>query len=137
VCFMDVATSYPNRVCNFSTPLNVHSFLFSPTCSPSNIQTLLPLPPALFFVMPANPPGPWKLDNVKKRLRAEQVAREKAASARYRRQEDKLRQQRIDSKGQTSACQCSVLLVLGLCCFLLSLAVLVLSSVVVRISKLG
>ena len=31
--------------------------------------------------MPVNQPGPWALDKVKKRLRAEQVQREKAASA--------------------------------------------------------
>ncbi len=77
------------------------------------------------------------LEKVKKRLRAEQVEREKAASARHRRQEEKQLQQGTDSKVRTSACQCSVLLVLSLCCILLSLAVLVLSSVVLRILKLG
>ena len=37
--------------------------------------------------MPAKP-GPWQLDRVKDRLRREQVAREEAASLRYRRQEE-------------------------------------------------
>ncbi len=40
------------------------------------------LPP---FVM-AKKVGPWQLDDVKARLRSEQVGREKAASARYREQ---------------------------------------------------
>jgi hypothetical protein len=86
--------------------------------------------------MLANQPGPWALDKVKKRLRAEQVQREETASARYRRQEEK----ELHQEGQTvkrSACQCSVLLVLTLCCFVLSLAILVLSSVVLRIVKEG
>ena len=136
VCFLSVTTSYQNRLCNFSTPLNVHSFLFSPTCPPSNFQTLPLLPPVPSCVMPVNQPGPWALDKVKKRLRAEQVQREKAASARYRRQEKK----QLDQEAQTvktSACQCSLLLVLTLCCILLSLVVLVLSSVVLRIVREG
>ena len=86
--------------------------------------------------MPVNQPGPWALDKVKKRLRAEQVQREKAASARYRRQEEK----QLNQEGQTvktSACQCSLLVVLTLYCILLSLVVLVLSSVVLRILKKG
>ncbi len=136
VCFLSVATSYQNRLCNFSTPLNVHSFLFSPTCPPSNFQTLPSLPLAPSFVMQVNQLGPWALDKDNKRLRAEQVQREETASARYRRQEEK----ELHQEGQTvktSACQCRVLLVLTLCCFVLSLAVLVLSSVVLRIVKKG
>ena len=86
--------------------------------------------------MPVNQPGPWALDKVKKRLRAEQVQREKAASARYRRQEQK----EFHKEGKTvktSACQCSLLVVLTLCCILLSIVVLVLSSVVLRTVKKG
>ena len=96
--------------------------------------------------MPNNPPGPWVLDKVKKRLRAEQVERERIASARYRQEEDRMAlaryrqeerhvQQRRDSQGQPSSCQCSVLLVLTLCSCLLSLAVIVLLSFVLRVSK--
>jgi hypothetical protein len=38
-------------------------------------------------------PGPWTLDKVKKRLRAEQVQRETLASARYRLEEDQGQEQ--------------------------------------------
>ena len=96
--------------------------------------------------MPKTPPGPWALDKVKKRLRAEQLERERIASARYRQEEDRRAlaryrqeernvQQRRDSQGQPSSCQCSVLLVLTLCSCLLSLAVIVLLSFVLRVSK--
>jgi hypothetical protein len=84
--------------------------------------------------MPANPPGPWELEKVKRRLRLEQEEREQAASARYKRLEDKQKDteaRRVSSGG----CECSVLLVLAFCCLLLSLAVLVLSSVVLRIAQ--
>ena len=38
-----------------------------------------------------NRPGPWTLDKVKKRLRAEQLQRETLAAARYRLEEDQQR----------------------------------------------
>jgi hypothetical protein len=41
--------------------------------------------------MPADRPGPWTLDKVKKRLRAEQVQRKTLAAARYRLEEDQQR----------------------------------------------
>ena len=134
VCFLSVATSYQNQLCNFSTPLNVHFFLLSPTCPPSNFQTFPSFPPAPSFVMLVNQPGPWALDKVKKRLRAEQVQREEIASARYRLQEDNQKDKEAHSVN-SSECHCSVLLVLALCCLLLSLAVLLLSSVVLRFAK--
>ena len=81
--------------------------------------------------MPANPPGPWTLDKVKKRLRAEQVQREKSASERYRRPEQKELREKGKTR-ETSACQGCLLVVLTLCCILLSIVVLVLSSVVLR-----
>jgi len=70
--------------------------------------------------------GPWQLDDVKARLRAEQVGREKAASARLRQQE--LRYFGEDNTTQkntekTSWAYC--LFLLAVCCFLLSLSVLV------------
>ncbi len=86
--------------------------------------------------MPGHPAGPWALDKVKKRLRAEQVQREQAAAARYKRQEEKQYDQERQSNN-TSACQSSVFLVLILCCLFLSFAVLVLSSVVLQIVKDG
>ena len=109
-------------------PLMFIPFLFSPTCPPSNFQTLPSLPPAPSFVMPKNPSGPWVLDTVKKRLRREQEERERIASARYRQLEERQLLQRTDSQGQTSACQCSLLLILTLCCCLMALVVIVLSS---------
>ncbi len=113
-------------------PLMFMFSFFRPPVLPPTFKTLPSLPLAPSFVMLVNQPGPWALDKVKKRLRAEQVQREETASARYRRQEEK----ELHQEGQTvktSACQCSVLLVLTLCCFVLSLAVLVSSSVVLRI----
>ena len=49
----------------------------------------LPCPLLDLFVMPPKGDGPWALDKVKQRLRAEQVDRERAAAARYRRQEER------------------------------------------------
>jgi hypothetical protein len=73
--------------------------------------------------------GPWQLDDVKARLRAaEQVGREKAASARYREQarrdfsEDNTTHK---NTGQTSWAHCFFLFALS--CFLLSLSILALS----------
>jgi hypothetical protein len=82
-------------------------------------------------------PGPWGLNEVKKRLRAEQVKREKAASERYRQQEEKGQDegnrgdghQDAGSKGVRNCSDC-ILIVVVLCCFLLSLSVLALSSVI-------
>ena len=49
-------------------------------------------------------PGPWSLDNVKARLRQEQVEREKEASARYREQE--ARRAKQETVGETSLSRC-------------------------------
>jgi hypothetical protein len=72
-------------------------------------------------------PGPWQLDRVKARLRQEQVVRESAASARYRRKED-------NNKPKTSYSDC-IICGLVLCCVLLSLSVVFLCSVVLALSK--
>ena len=70
--------------------------------------------------------GPWSLDNVKAKLRQEQVEREKEASARYRRQEA-ARRAKQETVGETSFSRgvlCFVLLsvvVLALCAVILSL----------------
>jgi hypothetical protein len=72
--------------------------------------------------------GPWQLDDVKARLRAEQVGRERAASARYRALERRdLGEDNTIGKnsGKTSWSHCIFLLALS--CFLLSLSVLVLA----------
>jgi hypothetical protein len=92
--------------------------------------------------MPPKKGGPWQLEEVKLRLRAEQLARERAAGARYREieerearerqiirlEEEALRQARAQGKGNTSWGECS-LCILVLCCLLLSISVLILSSV--------
>jgi hypothetical protein len=72
-------------------------------------------------------PGPWQLDRVKARLRREHVVRESAASARYRPDED-------NNKPKTSYSDC-IVCGLVLCCVLLSLSVVFLSSVVLALAK--
>ena len=44
--------------------------------------------------------GPWQLDKVKQRLRQEQVAREEAASERYRRQAETNKVQQIKKQDE-------------------------------------
>jgi hypothetical protein len=88
-----VSTSYKKRFSKMGTPLMFKFFLFRRLLSslPLSNTSVLPLPCAAYFVSPCvmqpNRPGPWALDKVKKRLRAEQVQRERLASERYR-QED-------------------------------------------------
>jgi hypothetical protein len=72
--------------------------------------------------------GPWQLDDVKARLRAEQAGRAKAASARYRAQE--LRYYGEDNTTQKNTEKMSwayCLFLLALSFFLLALSVLVLA----------
>jgi hypothetical protein len=131
VCIWSVVHLILTANSEFLSPLMFIPFFFHPPVLPPTFKPFIPASacassPSLS--MPATPPGPWALEKVKQRLRREQVEREEAASARYRRQEDK-------PKGNSSASQCSVLLVLTLSCLLLSLAVLLLSSVVLRIAK--
>ena len=75
--------------------------------------------------------GPWALDKVKARLRQEQVEREVAASERYRQKEPKTKEQTF---GGTSLSNC-VLFCFLLCFVLLAIAVLVLSAVVLSLTK--
>jgi hypothetical protein len=97
--------------------------------------------------------GPWALDKVKRRLRQEQVAREQAASARYRLleqppnlQENSTLSERyihqeqpayirertilVDSNAGRRSCSDCLLVVLVLFCFFLTLVALALSGVV-------
>jgi hypothetical protein len=74
-------------------------------------------------------PGSWELNEVKNRLGLEQVARERAATARYRQLEE-----REGNRGKTGWSDC-LLLVLALSCFLLTLAVLALSSAVLSLTQ--
>ena len=88
--------------------------------------------------MPKKSVGPWALDEVKTRLRREQVAREVAATARYRQAEQRETDQgsstvtREDGRNSVSHC---VLLIAVLSCLLLSLSVLVLAGVVLTLAK--
>ena len=135
-----VSTSYKNWLRKWGHSLCSNpSFSFLPACVPFHFQTLQSclclayfVPP---FVMPANRPGPWTLDKVKKRLRAEQVQRERLASERYREEESRGREQEANTI-QTVSTQSPLLLFLGFACLLLLLLVLVLSiSVVLALAK--
>ena len=75
--------------------------------------------------MPKNP-GPGDLNEVKSRLRQEQVERERAASLRYRQQEER---DQGGNRDETSQSNC-VLFLLILCLFLLALCLLLLSGTV-------
>ena len=118
-----------------ATPYNLNSS-FSSLLSPASFvrphtRLFVPTPsPPFVFVMPKKV-GPWQLDDVKARLRAEQVGRERAASARYRAQER--RDSGEDNKGKTSCAQCIFLLALS--CFLFSLSVLAFASAFLSIYR--
>ena len=86
--------------------------------------------------MPKKPVGPWVLNEVKTRLRREQVAREAAATARYRQLEERETDQGSSTRedGRNSVSHC-VLFIAVLCCLLLSLSVLLLSGVVFSLAK--
>jgi len=124
--FWNIGHPIPPADSHFLSPPYCSFLPFPPPCPPSNFQIChpaLPSSPSSYLSMPRNPPGPWVLEEVKTRLRAEQVQRENAASARYRPDVKK------------SSCQCSVVLVLSLCCLLLSLVALLLSTVVLRLAS--
>jgi hypothetical protein len=88
--------------------------------------TLAPIP------MPPKRAGPWQLEQVKLRLRAEQVARERTAEIRYRQvEEDERYPPRIihiteRNRGNTSWTEC-ILCVLVTCCLLLVVSVVFVS----------
>jgi hypothetical protein len=84
-------------------------------------------------------PGPWTLNKVERRLRQEQVAREQAASARYRQQEQPLNNQQtpilVESNvGRSSRSDC-LLVALVLFCFILILAILALCGAVLSLLR--
>jgi Flp pilus assembly protein TadB len=92
-------------------------------------------------VKPDKESGPRKLEAVKVRLRAEQVAREKAAVLRYRQlaedeaEQPQRRTQRTERHtGKTTWLEC-FLCVLVVCCVLLVIAVVFLCAVVLSLSK--
>ena len=124
--FGPLSTPYKQRTHTFIPPLLVHSFLFRRPVLLATFKSFVRTyasSPSPYLSMRRNTPGPWQLEEVKTRLRAEQVQRENAASARYRPDVKK------------SSCQCSVVLVLSACCLLLSFVALVLSTVVLRLAS--
>ena len=113
-----------------SCPPHNLKFSFSPLCPPPLFWRLHSFNNLASFPTPyamRKQPGPWELNEVKKRLRAEQVKREKAASERYRQQEEGGQD---EGKKGVRKCSDCILIVLVLCCFFLSLSVLALSSVI-------
>ncbi len=72
-------------------------------------------------------PGPWDLNEVKSRLRQEQVERERAASLRYRQQKER---DQDGHRGESRCLRFFVLLVLALSCFLLAASVVFFSRLV-------
>jgi hypothetical protein len=127
-----------NDLAKWVPPLCSNSSFFVVSCLPFHFQTLLFCLCLAYFVSPCvmrpNRPGPWALDKVKKRLRAEQVQRERLASERYRQEENQGQEQEAKTI-QTVSTQSPLLLFLGFACLLLLLLVLVLSSVVVALGK--
>ncbi len=106
------------------------SFFLPPSlCVPSSLSTLPSFLPSTS--MPPKP-GPWSLDNVKARLRQEQVEREKEASRRYRQLE--ARRAKEETVGGTSLSRC-VLVVFVLCFVLLSVVAIALCAVIVSLLK--
>ena len=88
--------------------------------------------------------GPWQLDKVKQRLREDQVAREKAASERYRLLSElgKVRQNRNQVEQTLSlqernvrSCHWAVILLVCVLIFLLIVCVLALCAVVWHLVK--
>jgi hypothetical protein len=78
--------------------------------------------------------GPWQLDRVKQRLRREQVAREEAASFRYRQQEEagKVKE---NTNQEVGGNQRALILLVCLLVFLLFVCVLALCAVVFALLK--
>jgi hypothetical protein len=80
-------------------------------------------------------PGPWALDNVKRRLRHEQVVRERAASARYRRAEERQNRQQNPIPVVRDSLSSCVVIVLVVFCILLILCVVALCGAVLSLVK--
>ncbi len=89
-------------------------------------------------------PGPWKLDKAKQRLRQEQVAREAAASERYRQQEQRGQVQQKTNQYETrlsvqdsnvGGCHWAVILLVCVLVFLLLVCVLALLGVIWHLVK--
>jgi hypothetical protein len=140
ICILEpLSTSYETRMAQITSP-PPHTFRFLPFCPSLLFRSPSPTAPAFFHFFPFVDPltrmpsksGPWQLDKVKRRLRQEQVAREAAASERYKRQEQrakvqqntkpdeqKLSLQERNVGGQSLGCYllsvCSCLPLVGVC----------------------
>ncbi len=134
--------------CSHSAPITFWNLPFLPSSlvvvafsSFQHLSCLLSTAPPT-IPMPPKRKGPWQLETVKLRLRAEQVAvaRERAADLRYRQLED-------DDRDPPKRTHCTernigktswaagILCVLVLCCLLLAISVVFLSSVVLSFSR--
>ena len=137
---------------NLATPPHILRNL--PFCPFLPFASLSPAVPTFFHNcplpdpvtrMPAKP-GPWQLDRVKRRLRQEQIAREEAASERYRDQEERVKVRRntnLDEQRLTlqernlGGCHCAVIVLVCVLVFLLLVIVLVLCAFIFHLLKKG
>ena len=150
--FGPLSTSYGNRTAHFTSPPPWH---FLNPSFPSLHPLVFPSPASSAFDSffphthrhPRMPPktGPWALEGVKRRLRQEQVARERAASERYRQREEREQREEWDnlraitpveerSVGGIGAWNC-YLCVLVFICVILLLCVVVLCGTVYTLLK--
>jgi hypothetical protein len=130
---------YENRIAHIAPPTRFQILPFFPRRR--SLFFTSPRPPVSMPVKPDKQSGPRKLEAVKVRLRAEQVAREKAAALRYRqlaKDEAEQPQRRTQATerhtGKTTWLEC-FLCVLVVCCVLLVIAVVFLCVVVLSLSK--
>jgi hypothetical protein len=124
---------YENRIAHKAPPQRFQIFFFFPRRRSLFFTSPPPVPMPVKLDKKA---GPWQLEAVKLRLRAEQVARENAAALRYRQLEDEaeqpLRRTHATDRhtGKTSWLEC-FLCALVVCCVLLVVAVVFLCVFVV------
>ena len=124
---------------SYSATSTLSNLPFFPSPSVSLLHT--PPPPVPMPVKPDKKTGPRRLEAVKLRLRAEQVARENAAALRYRQLAEELDEQPLRithatdrHTGKTSWLEC-FLCALVVCCVFLVVAVVFLCVVVLSLSK--
>ncbi len=133
--FSSINIPPPWHFLNSSFP-SLHLLLF-PSPASSALHQFFPNTGPHPLMPPKN--GPWALEGVKRRLRQEQVERERAASAWYRLREERDNLQEIipyeaRNAGSVGSSNC-YLFVLVLICVILSLCILVLCGTVLSLLK--
>jgi hypothetical protein len=130
----------------------VHTFRILPFWPSLPFPSSSPTAPAFFHFYPFSDPltrmpsksGPWQLDKVKRRLRQEQVAREEAASERYKQEEDREKVQQNTNQDEqrlslqernVGFCHWAVILLVCVLVFLLLVCVLALCAVLCHLVK--